>query len=239
MWEVLVSGGTVIGVFFITQMVVLQLFVTLYIPHAPHIYEDVLSRNLESNGLLLSLVTCATTLTGTCVIWGFIKGRGESFRDILGLYSVEFRSLLHWLCVTVFLIIVSGFLTRLLGRPVVPDFLIQAFATCGILPLFLVVVVIIGPFFEELFFRGFLLEGFQRSWIGFAGGMVVTSLLWAGFHFQYDAFDKGQIFILGLVLAWARRRTGSLYTTLVMHAFINGAAILETMIHLWTIQRTV
>ena len=44
------------------------------------------------------------------------------------------------------------------------------------------------PVFEELFFRGFLLEGFRRTFLGTTGAVVLTSLLWAVIHTQYDLY---------------------------------------------------
>jgi membrane protease YdiL (CAAX protease family) len=58
--------------------------------------------------------------------------------------------------------------------------------------------------------------------------VVVISALWAISHVQYNWFSILQIFLLGLVLGWARWRSGSTMLTFAMHALNNTWAMVET-----------
>ena len=89
--------------------------------------------------------------------------------------------------------------------------------------LFFVVAVLLAPLFEELFFRGFLYKGLLHSlgwWPAALGSAAIFSLA----HLQMTVFVP--IFALGLGLAWVYERTGSLWTSITMHAVFNGFAVL-------------
>ena len=90
-------------------------------------------------------------------------------------------------------------------------------------------VIVAAPVFEEIFFRGFLFKGLQHSRIGPLGAILVTSLLWATIHLQYDLWDLGIIFALGIFLGFARLKTGSVYATIALHALVNLIATIETV----------
>jgi hypothetical protein len=98
-------------------------------------------------------------------------------------------------------------------------------------PLLLILTVaVVAPIFEEMVFRGFLYAGFERS-LGAMPALLLTSAVFASMHFQYNYYEVLHIFILGLVLGWARLRTQSLWTPIAMHAVNNGlamAAVLAT-----------
>jgi membrane protease YdiL (CAAX protease family) len=85
--------------------------------------------------------------------------------------------------------------------------------------------VVFAPLFEEVFFRGFLFEGFRYSKLGPAGAIFVTSIVWAGFHMQYGLFQIASIFVLGIILGVVRYRTNSLWPPLAMHVFNNLLAM--------------
>lgn len=98
--------------------------------------------------------------------------------------------------------------------------MIEAFAALGRAELVLAlgIAVIVGPFFEELLFRGFL-QSFLTQFIGPAGGVIVTALLFALLHGLAEA---APIFLLALLLGWLRLRTQSLAAPWVVHGLSNG-----------------
>jgi membrane protease YdiL (CAAX protease family) len=61
--------------------------------------------------------------------------------------------------------------------------------------------------------------------------VVVISALWAIAHVQYDWSLILRLFVLGLILGWARWYSGSTMVTFAIHALINAAALVETA---WT-----
>ncbi|MBA7627835.1 hypothetical protein ES703_35304 [subsurface metagenome] len=91
------------------------------------------------------------------------------------------------------------------------------------LALLAVLSLIIAPFAEETFFRGFLFTGLGKRF-GYSWGAVLSALLFALAHLQMAALVP--IFVLGLLLAWLYARTGSLWPCIFTHLFYNSIALL-------------
>jgi membrane protease YdiL (CAAX protease family) len=120
--------------------------------------------------------------------------------------------------------------TSLLGRPIVPSFMSAMYATADPVWMIWVAMLIAAPLFEEMFFRGFLFEGFQSSLLGTVGTVIVTAGLWAVIHVQYDAYGIVTIFSLGLLFGAARAYTGSLLVPLGLHSAANLVATIQAAV---------
>ena len=84
--------------------------------------------------------------------------------------------------------------------------------------------ILIAPFFEELFFRGFLYPVLVRR-IGFFASTVVTSLLFALTHEGQLAHAWAPLlvlFIVGVVLTYVRARTHSVACSFLVHSGYNA-----------------
>ena len=87
----------------------------------------------------------------------------------------------------------------------------------------LILVGIIGPIAEEIFFRGFVLPGLVKQF-GVVRSLLLSSLLFGIFH-----FDPGAIvptFTLGLALGWVYLKTGSIWPSVFAHGLHNSLAIM-------------
>ncbi|HUK82897.1 MAG TPA: CPBP family intramembrane glutamic endopeptidase [Verrucomicrobiae bacterium] len=84
-------------------------------------------------------------------------------------------------------------------------------------------VVAVGPIVEEILFRG-LIYGALEGRLGVAGSIFVTSVMFALVHLQVLHFIP--IFLVGVVLGWARWKTGSLGLPMLVHVLNNGFALL-------------
>jgi membrane protease YdiL (CAAX protease family) len=104
---------------------------------------------------------------------------------------------------------------------------VEIYDSAHFVPLLWGAVIVAAPVFEEIFFRGFLLEGLRRSRLGSGGAVVLTALSWAALHIQNGSYEISLIFSLGLALGWVRLRTHSLYPALAMHALVNLVDILQ------------
>lgn len=80
-----------------------------------------------------------------------------------------------------------------------------------------------APIVEETFFRGYILTGLTARW-GTGVAFVVSSLLFALAHTNLQAFLL--LLYAGLVLAYARWRSGSLVPGMVAHSLNNTIALL-------------
>ncbi|MDA1036196.1 MAG: CPBP family intramembrane metalloprotease, partial [Chloroflexi bacterium] len=83
------------------------------------------------------------------------------------------------------------------------------------------VVVVMGPFAEETFFRGFLFAGLL-SRFGTAGSVVISSTVFALAHVDVALF--GPAFLSGSVFAVVYWRTGSIWPALLAHTAQNAIA---------------
>jgi len=101
---------------------------------------------------------------------------------------------------------------------------------------------IVGPFFEELYFRGFIMRGIQRylgryapKWAPVAintVAVVVSSAIFGIFHFQGSFATLGLTLVviitgsLGLILALIALKTRRIGMTIFIHAFFNTTTVL-------------
>jgi HAD superfamily hydrolase (TIGR01509 family) len=185
-------------------------------------------KDLGSNGLLLALASCASAPVAFGLTWLFARLRqGMSPREYLGFCPVPGKTLVRWTMALLLFAGLSDFLTDRLGRPIVPDFMQQAYQTAGFTPLLWLTLLVAAPLMEETLFRGFLFRGILQSRLGATGAITITALLWSLIHVQYDAYGIATIFALGLLLGYARLKTGSLHVTMFLHSISNLIATAE------------
>lgn len=101
---------------------------------------------------------------------------------------------------------------------------IQQLIQSDALWLVLLVICIGAPVSEELLFRGFLFSGLSKTWLGFIGTAVVTSLLWTSLHAGYSIFGLVEVLAMGLYFSWLLVRTGSVWVPIFCHAANNTLA---------------
>jgi membrane protease YdiL (CAAX protease family) len=90
-----------------------------------------------------------------------------------------------------------------------------------------VVLVVVAPLTEEALFRGLMMNGFLSR---FSPGkaIVVNAVLFSVFHL--NPYQMANAFVLGLLLAWLRVRTGSLLPCILLHAMANGVAFVAALL---------
>jgi membrane protease YdiL (CAAX protease family) len=89
-----------------------------------------------------------------------------------------------------------------------------------------IVVAAVAPVVEELMYRGL---GFAavRDTFGETAAVIVTALAFGLAHGLFVALPVLTIF--GLILAWVRLTTGSIYPTIALHALFNGIALIAAI----------
>jgi membrane protease YdiL (CAAX protease family) len=188
--------------------------------------------SLGSDGSAIAYSVIPGALIGALFVILFAGIRKNiSIRDYLELHPFRIKSLLFWIGVFIALNIGMEVLNHLLDRPM-PEWMIHAYKSAGNYPLFFFAIIVAAPVFEELFFRGFLFEGLRHSWPGAIGAILITSAFWAVIHMQYDWFDVASIFVIGLVLGYAKIKTGSLYVTIILHMLLNLIATIMVALYL-------
>lgn len=127
----------------------------------------------------------------------------------LGLFDSAFEHMAGWL----------------FGKPLSDQFIVpflkEAFADAPWLTA--IAVIVLSPVAEEILFRG-LLYGALAKWLKPAWVIVITSIAFALVHMQIVYFLP--LFVVGLVLGYARHKTGSLTASILIHGINNGLALL-------------
>ena len=84
-----------------------------------------------------------------------------------------------------------------------------------------IAVCLMAPIFEELLFRGLLLDALDRTGMGIHAAAFVSSIAFAVVHLQYEWSIMMAIVLLGMVLAYSRTYSRSLYVPIILH-FVNN-----------------
>jgi membrane protease YdiL (CAAX protease family) len=165
---------------------------------------------------------------GIALLFYAVPRPGPTVREYLGLKWPDLRQGLIW--GLILLTVDSGyrfFVVRGLGMPWGRDDGIDQLArTPMFLPLVFLALAVLGPIFEELLYRGFLLEGLRRSRIGEMGAILITAALRAGSGPDTTPHVAG-LFLEGILLAVARVRTGSIYVPILVRVITSSVAVLS------------
>ena len=228
-WATLAWGLLIAAIFMATQMLVMGAYIGSNYGNVSESEIVSLTEQLLLNGTVISLATIATFIIGSLAIIGSIKLKKHSdLSHYLGLTLPNKQQVRYGVTVLGILLLLSELLSYSLDKYDSHEFMTSAYTTAEPVWLLWIAMVVAAPVFEELFFRGFLLEGFRRTILGTAGAVVLTSLLWAVIHTQYDLYYMATIFVMGVVLGLARVQAGSVILTIGLHAFVNGLATMQT-----------
>jgi len=145
----------------------------------------------------------------------------RDFAEYLALNWPSSGELLRALAITAVLLLAEGLAASILGvEQFSPDPYLRAGESGGLL-MFLIAACIAVPVMEEFVVRGFMFRGWSQSFLGPVGAIVLSSVLWAMIHIQYDWFGRFWIFITGLVLGQFRWRSNSTWLTVMVHSAMN------------------
>jgi hypothetical protein len=82
-------------------------------------------------------------------------------------------------------------------------------------------LIVVAPLAEEVFFRGFLYQAFRNSF-GVLPGALLSALIFGAIHFEF--FKLIQLAILGVILALLFEKTRSLWPPIILHGINNTLA---------------
>ena len=117
------------------------------------------------------------------------------------------------------LIILHNLLLSGLGVDTQGEEIVKMFAALNSPFWFFIVGAVFAPFVEEIFFRGFLFQGFRARY-GWPAGMVLSSAIFAAAHLDLVALIP--TFILGNVLAYVYHRSNSVWPGILLHFLVNA-----------------
>ena len=151
------------------------------------------------------------------VLWIAIRMARRDFAEYLALNWPSPGELLRALAITAILLLAESFVG---AGEAPPDPYVSGKHADGFLIL-LIGSCIAVPVMEEFVLRGFMFRGWSQSFLGPVGSIVLTSVLWAMMHTQYDWFGRFWIFVAGLALGYFRWRSNSTWLTVMVHSTVN------------------
>ena len=125
--------------------------------------------------------------------------------------------------------VTSDMTSYVLGRPLVPEVMVQVYRTAW-LPGLLFALIVLAPLGEETLFRGFLYKGIAASRAGPITAILLSTVLFAIMHIQYDWYGVLLVAGMGLYLAVVRFGSGSLLLTMLLHGIANVVATAEMVV---------
>jgi membrane protease YdiL (CAAX protease family) len=225
-WATFGLGVATGVIFIIVQNLITVAFIIDRFIQNTNIGLSQLTQEIISNGDLLSAAIIASAVLCTGFVLLMIKARrGEPIDRYLALKSISVKTIFAMLVITIAFIAVSYGINYFLRPPPETDFMANAYGNASQPIVFWLATVLFAPIFEEIFVRGFLFIGFRQSRLGPAGAVILTSVIWALLHVQYSYYEMMLIFLLGIVLGIARHKTGSLWSSLIVHSFNNLLAM--------------
>jgi membrane protease YdiL (CAAX protease family) len=158
---------------------------------------------------------------------------GMRARDYLGWTLPRRADVIIGLVAVAGFIVLANAASMVAGRSLVTAFQSDIYTTAaaqGWLVALWIAVIVLTPAGEETLFRGFLFRGWFREPKDAWPAIVLTALLFALMHVQYDWFVIAQVFCFGLLLGWMRWVSGSTLLTILLHAAINCEGMIETLL---------
>jgi len=237
LWATLALSAVIFAVFSAIQILIASFFVSFAKAEHPELDLEAYARSLASNGFCIAIMIVVSGVICTPLTLFFTRLRRDiSIKNYIGFKEPLKREWVQWILILAAFLFLSDGMSLLLGQPIVPPFMVDAYKTASSLPLLLFAIVVVAPIFEEIFFRGFLFQGIRYSRLGSIGAVGVTSLVWAVIHIQYGIYGIATVFALGLLFGIARLKTESIHLVMVMHSLVGLVATAETILHVAGLQ---
>ncbi len=232
-WATIGLGAAIIAIYVVVQSLVTIVFLVGELITNPDLTDLQSIMKLASNGDLITIATIVSAFVGIGFIILFIKVRkGASLRNYLELRSISKKAALILFAILIGLVVLSSGLDLIWQAPQNTMFMVDAYKTATWPVLLWIAVAVFAPVFEEGFFRGFLFVGLKRTRLGVVGTIILTSLIWTLLHIQYNVYGVVTIFILGIIFGYIRHKTGSLWSTIFLHALWNVVAMIGTILYI-------
>ncbi len=123
------------------------------------------------------------------------------------------------------IIIVHNIILYFLGVDTQGEEIMKIFTQLDSPVWFFIVAVVMAPIVEEVFFRGFLFQGFRQRY-GWITAMLLSSAIFALAHMDLVALIP--TFILGIVLAYMYHRSNSVWPGVILHFLVNALGFFAT-----------
>jgi membrane protease YdiL (CAAX protease family) len=121
------------------------------------------------------------------------------------------------------IIILHNALLYLLGVDTQGENIVKLFGELDSPVWFFIVGAVFAPLVEEIFFRGFLFQGFRARY-GWVTAMLLSAAIFAAAHL--DLVVLIPTFLLGCLLAYLFQRSNSIWPGIILHFLVNSFGLL-------------
>lgn len=222
--------GVVMMVFFLVQSGV---FIAGVLRHSPDLMVDGFSMDLLSdprleermtdllfNGDLVAQAALWSGAVCTLLILVIVRWwKRGLMTQFLGIRAPHWKQVLLWLGAFVLLGLFIELLAYL-SPAFRSDFMQQVIGSTTDMIWLVIGVGLMAPLFEEFLLRG-LLYGSLRHMVDEHAAVAVTAGVFTLMHMQYDVAIMLLILPMGIVLGYARSRSGSIWVPVLLHALNN------------------
>ena len=188
----------------------------------------------EGPAFSIGSIVIGIILIPMTLLFIYVDGSLERTRELIRFGTLK-RGLTVGLAVPVFAMIVDNILVliygvmfvAMFGEPSIPELPGSTSweSSRSALVLSFISICILTPIYEELLFRGYILDSINRIH-GKWPAILLSSLLFGLVHL--DPYIIGMATIGGVIYGWIRIRTGSLIPGIVAHAMWNTMALIVT-----------
>lgn len=218
-----------IVVFFGAQIAASLVFFGIRLAQNPNAKPADVAADVAADGNLFGVGTLGSIGPLLGLIAFLIWVRGCWIRDYLALIWPNSRSVFVGIVGLGIVMVTSDMTSYVLGRPLVPEVMVQVYRTAW-LPGLLFALIVLAPLGEETLFRGFLYKGIAASRAGPITAILLSTVLFAIMHIQYDWYGVLLVAGMGLYLAVVRFGSGSLLLTMLLHGIANVVATAEMVV---------
>lgn len=148
---------------------------------------------------------------------------GESFKEAVPLFIMSLPSI--WIATLIWSTVLSGLQNVGVIEEFAPQELVTLFQGGGDWPAIIILVlmaVVVAPVVEEIIFRGCIYR-FLKSQTTLLGAQILSGAVFAMLHANLLSFVP--LVLVGVLLARAYEKTGSLAVAIWFHAFFNAFSL--------------
>lgn len=221
----------VFNVFVVTFGLELILFFAIHFLGIGAFIESI-SSNVILKGLLILFIYLLQILGMLFPLWFFIIRRYKSEIREFGFHWIGLKKTILWILgsyifyiglgILIIMIFFSLGIDKFGFEPQRSIFEIFGRDPFGIM-VAIFVAIIIAPFVEELFFRGFMLQTLAKRISPF-WGVLLTALIFAAVHFEFQSIMP--LLILSFILNILYIRTRSIWPGIIFHMFNNSVSFI-------------
>jgi hypothetical protein len=174
------------------------------------------AQTLVQDGALILCAVALAAQTARPRLWHFGLGRAP------------LKPILKWIAIGYAAFIAFGLVYQWLVHPDAEQRIVDRLGADDSLAALVAVgllVIVLAPLVEELFFRGFFYRAL-RSRFSFAAAALIDGLVFGVIHYSgSETLEILPVFVaLGFIFCWVYEKTGSLYAPIAMHSFNNTLA---------------